>query len=253
MPSRRTLTRKIDHIKFKPGISDEMLEYLKYKVANFENDRDRECFIALDEISILGRKMFDPQMKKFIGDITLPSDAQGTVKHGLVYVLTGTHTRWKQVIGYEFTGAGFDGSLLKPIILQINSKAENIGLRINSVTFDMGPYNVACWNSFGVTAGRTATIKNYIPHPHPRGDSFRRLYFFADVPHVIKNIVQSIIINKKIYLPIDSHEQYNSPTNVVNAEHLIKMLEVQEDLVFTLNPNLKNKILFFRVIKPFKR
>lgn len=92
-PSRRTLTRKIEHIKFKPGISDEMLKYLEYKVANFKNDRDRECSIALDEISILGGKMFDPQTKENIGEITLPPNAQGTVKHGLVYVLTGIHAR----------------------------------------------------------------------------------------------------------------------------------------------------------------
>lgn len=63
------------------------------------------------------------QTKQFIGNITLPSSSEGTVKHALVFVLIGTQTRWKQIVGYEFTGGGFDGTLLKPIILQIIAKS----------------------------------------------------------------------------------------------------------------------------------
>lgn len=59
------------------------------------------------------------------------------------------------------------------------------------------------------------------------------------MPHLAKNIVQAIINNGIIYLPQDIQAKYNLPTNVVRADHLIELLEAQEDLVYTLTPNLK--------------
>ena len=128
LPSRRTLSRRIEHIKFRPGISDEIFSYLEHKVSNVLNIIDRECSAVIDEVTIVGGKMFDLQTKEYVGDITLPPDVEGTVKHANVYILTGTGARWKQVVGYDFTGASFEGALLKPIILQIIAKAEKIGL-----------------------------------------------------------------------------------------------------------------------------
>ena len=97
--------------------------------------------------------MFHLQTKEYVGDITLPPGVEGTVKHANVYILTGTGACWKQVVGYDFTGASFEGALLKPIILQIIAKAEKIGLRVNSVTFDIGSNNVSCWNAFPSRTG----------------------------------------------------------------------------------------------------
>jgi len=72
----------------------------------------------------------------------------------LVFMLAGLASRWKQVVGYYFTGDGFDGAVLKPIILQIINKAESIHLHVNNITSDMGPTNIAFWREIGITAGR---------------------------------------------------------------------------------------------------
>lgn len=59
------------------------------------------------------------------------------------------------------------------------------------------------------------------------------------MPHVAKNIVQSVVNNERIYIPKDIQKDYNLPTNVVDAAHLIEMIKkTQEESVFTLTYNL---------------
>ena len=58
------------------------------------------------------------------------------------------------------------------------------------------------------------------------------------MPYLLKNTVTNILNNGKLYIPEDIQEAYNLTTNV-NSNHLVEMLCPQEDLVFTLKPNLK--------------
>lgn len=68
--------------------------------------------------------------------------------HGLVFMLGGIFVRWKQVVAYHYTPDGFDGACLKPIIEEIITKAESIGLYVYSVTSDMGGVNRGMWRAF---------------------------------------------------------------------------------------------------------
>lgn len=153
LPSSRTLRRKIEHIDLQPEIS----EYLECKIGNSETHCDREYSIALEE----GAKKCDPQIKEEIRDITLPPDWEGKTNHDLVLFLAGIHARWKQIVWFEYTGGGFGGKLLKPIILQIIFKTENTGLEVTSGICAMGSYKVAFWTSFHVTERNTG-MRNVI-------------------------------------------------------------------------------------------
>lgn len=51
-----------------------------------------------------------------------------------------------------------DGKAIKPIILSIVKKANDINLEVTAVTSDMGSCNRAMWNSFGITSSRTSTV-----------------------------------------------------------------------------------------------
>ncbi|CAL1681043.1 unnamed protein product [Lasius platythorax] len=55
LPSSRTLRRRLETIKFEPGICDDIFEALKEKVDQFEDDRQRDCMLALDEMGIESR------------------------------------------------------------------------------------------------------------------------------------------------------------------------------------------------------
>ncbi|KAK4312015.1 hypothetical protein Pmani_016508 [Petrolisthes manimaculis] len=46
--------------------------------------------------------------------------------------------------------SGTNGTVLKELVTNVIVKAESIGLRVASVTSDMGPANVALWRAFGV-------------------------------------------------------------------------------------------------------
>lgn len=63
LPCRRTLIRRISHIKFKSGISDEIFDFFEQKVTDFTDEINRPFSLALDELSIEGGAMFDPQTK----------------------------------------------------------------------------------------------------------------------------------------------------------------------------------------------
>jgi len=91
------------------------------------NEIDKECLIY-DEISISSGRNFDNSSQSYIGDVTFPEHT-GIASHAMVFMLCGIACRWKQIIGYYFTGDGFNGAALQPIIIDILYKAESIGLR----------------------------------------------------------------------------------------------------------------------------
>lgn len=77
----------------------------------------------MDEMSITPGKKYDTAIHSFLGNVILPNHTDITT-HGSVFMLVGLASRWKQIVGYFFTGDGFDGVFLKPIILQVLHKAE---------------------------------------------------------------------------------------------------------------------------------
>lgn len=73
--------------------------------------------------------------------------------HGMVFMICGIFTRWKQIMAYYYIPDGFDGALLKEIILKIIEKAvELIGLKLHSVSSDIGATNQAMWKAFEHTS-----------------------------------------------------------------------------------------------------
>jgi len=104
----------------------------------------------------------------------------------LWFMLGDIFYRWKQIIAYEFTPDGFNGTYLKPIIEKIIEKAKNIGFRVHSITPDLGSMNQAMWRAFSnIGVHRHSLIHNSVPHPM---DHNRKLFFFADGPHLLKNL-----------------------------------------------------------------
>lgn len=71
---------------------------------------ERHCALLIDEMQLTAGLDFDPTVKKPIGLATAPLVKQGPegelvyATHGLVVMLTGLSSRWKQVVAYHFTG-----------------------------------------------------------------------------------------------------------------------------------------------------
>lgn len=102
LPGLRTLRRKIENFKFESGISDDIFNFLKLKVSNW-NEIDKECCLVYDEISISPGKFFDNSSQSYIGHVTLPEHTD-IASHAMVFMLCGIACRWKQIIVLRVMG-----------------------------------------------------------------------------------------------------------------------------------------------------
>lgn len=171
----------------------------------------------------------------------MPGHSSGvSATHALVIMLGGITTRWKQTVAYFFTGNSVDGRVYRDILFQIVEKTEELGLKVISITSDMGPANQAFWKICGITAGRHTITRNYTTHP--QGDT-RKIYIFADVPHLFKNIKNMLVSNKIICLNENIKNKFKLPSDVVAVSHIDDIIKYQEHLQFKLVPNLSESDL----------
>lgn len=103
LPTTRTLTGRIQNLKFKNGLLVEVINFLAIKV-NKMSEFDKECVLVIDEMYIEAGTQFDRSSNKVIGKSTFPSESKSLATNGLVIMLAGIATRWKQTVAYEFTG-----------------------------------------------------------------------------------------------------------------------------------------------------
>jgi len=127
LPSLRTLRRRLQNLKFDSGILDEVYDFLKIKVESFKCEYERECVLIMDEMAITPASLYDTSLNKYIGNITLP-DHEGVATNVMVFMLGGITSKWKQTVGYYFTGKSVNGIVYDGIIKDIIAKSEEIGL-----------------------------------------------------------------------------------------------------------------------------
>jgi len=144
--------------------------------------------------------------------------------HAFVIMLAGIFSQWKQVVAYYYTRNGYDGSKLKPIIETIIRKS--ISLYVHSITSDMGSVNRAMWKTFGnISGGKFSLIRNSICHPVNKE---RKLFFFADAPHLLENLRSCLENNKIIELPQTFVHIHKLSSSVVKCEHF-ELVELQKN------------------------
>ena len=200
---------------------------------------EQVCCLTLDEMSISPCVEYDPSSGQLLGNVSLEGHS-GVATHALVIMLGGVTSRWKQTVAYYFTGNSSDGTVLKPIILEIIEKAASIGLYVIAVTSDMGSMNRALWRSFGLRTGRHCGTVNKIPHPL---DSQKSLHFLSDVPHVIKNL-KAALVNRNVFtLPESIVSEHNLSSCNVSIAPVKDLAEFQELQPLKLAPKLSSSTL----------
>lgn len=107
------------------------------------------------------------------------------------------------------------------------------------------------WREFGIGCSKNLndeTLSKYlhlntmVVHPVQNKTGFpRNLFFLADVPHLFKNITQSLINNKVIIIPEDIVVKYNLPNNKVDFETVQNLFDLQSQFKgdFKLTPKLE--------------
>jgi len=132
-----------------------------------------------------------------------------------------------------YLGNSVNGKSFQPIVNQIITEAEKIGIKVNSITSDMGSSNKAMWTACGINCqpGSKNVYNNSTPRPI---DPERKLYFMPDVPHLFKNTKQSLLNNKFFTLHPDIVKKYNLPSDTVQSKHIEELARHQDDLELKL-------------------
>ena len=239
LPAYRTLCNRMQDIPMRPGLQKDLIDFVFLKLKNFP-DKDHDCVLSLDEVQVRKCIQYDKGLNSFIGYVSeeiypkqLNDPTHQLATHVLVFMIRGISMRWKQVIGYFFTGDSVTGptlwSLVKKTIILLGDK----NMHVRAVVSDMGAANQAMWANAGITCTKFA-LRNSIEHPC---NSDERLVFLADVPHLLKNIRNSLLVNN-IVLPDDIVTKFGLPSNLVSFEPVKELVKLQTNSCLKLAPSL---------------
>lgn len=95
-------------------------------------------------------------------------------------------------------------------------------------------------NSQIIVAKRKGQVVNFITHPC---DPNRKFWIMADVPHLLKNIVQGFRNHDVITFDDTIVKAYNLEGNTVQCKDICDLFDVQKDDQLKLAPKLKSHVL----------
>lgn len=73
LPSTRTLRQSLQNVNFTPGILDDIFDAMKNKVQLFEDHRQYDCMIGVDEMALTPGEQLDPCTNSIVGSSTIPN------------------------------------------------------------------------------------------------------------------------------------------------------------------------------------
>ncbi|KAF0309274.1 Transposable element P transposase [Amphibalanus amphitrite] len=161
LPSAATLSRWIRGFRVTPGVIEAALAVLRAAVQGM-GALERLCVVSFDEMALSSRYCYDASADQIL---------QGSKLQLLM--VRGLCAAWKQPLFYEI-----DSPMTNQKLNSVISVLESLGLRVTAVVSDMGGANEGMWRSSGICADRTWIINPV--------DDTRRVWVFADAPHLIK-------------------------------------------------------------------
>lgn len=205
-PSPSTLNRAAAKFPMDEGFQSAALKWLKEQDMD---DKSLFCVIHYNEMSV--RSTYE--LYKAQDQILLPSSKVQVVA---VKSLTG---KWKPVIYYKF-----DQRTNAQLLGEIVTVLEDCGLRPVLAVSDMDTSNVKIWSELGIT---TET-------PFCLTTSDNRLYFMADVPHLIKLATNHLL---------DGGYKVDGESEERNIEPVQVLMDVQRGCDLRLAPRLPQNAL----------
>ncbi|KAJ3659496.1 hypothetical protein Zmor_011182 [Zophobas morio] len=242
LPAQRTLRLRMEHLKFSPGILHEVFNALKPKI-ELMIEEEKHCALLLDEMAISPRYDFDPSTGIVIGKPTLPSsdnNYEELASHGLVYMLSGATSSWKQVVGYQLTGKSFDANMVVNDIKNIIHEGEKLGLKVDVVISDMAGQNQAVLRQLGIRAGRYSPVRGATQHPC---DPQRKLYVSPDPPHIFKNLRDHLTNGSVIKIPNEIVAIHQLHSDEVSIKYIEMLLNKEREMELKMAPYLKESCI----------
>ena len=122
-----------------------------------------------------------------LGDHTPEKQKDKLGNHALVLMYQPFAGSWVLPIGCFLSRGAAPSKVLYHILLEAIVLLENSGVRVSGIICDGAQWNRGMWNLFHITEDQVHA--EHICDPH------RKLWFFSDFPHLIKNIRNWMIKN----------------------------------------------------------
>ena len=204
LPAISTLRKWVSKFQCLPGVLDDVLAILK-----------KQMFAETKEHYKLGVFLFDEmeiwQKYDYFKNTDSVFPAHKKVQVGLI---RGLCFDWKQPVFFNF-----DTPMKEDILEDIIKQIESTGIEVWAMTCDSGPTNQSLWKQLGITIGNTSFVNP--------ADPSRKIFVFADVPHLLK-LLRNHILDYGIQI---------DPNNVINQSDFVEILEANQG-EFKIHPKL---------------
>ena len=200
LPSERTLRDYTHWVKAKPGFQSEVDSQLKDEAFSVPLDngngnhlRQYVCLV-FDEVKIEEGLVYDKECSKLIGFVELDdisthltlSEKRQIASHMLVFMVRGLFSSL-QFPYAQFPSCNLSGGTLYPLVWECIAHLEMLGFKVLAVTADGASPNR---RFFQLNSGICKTKFTYKTTNIYSKES-RPLFFFSDVPHLLKTIRNS--------------------------------------------------------------
>ena len=203
LPSTRTLRDYTHFIQSKTGIQPEVTQHLMHEARiSTIKDFEKHVAVAFDEIRIKDSLVYDKHNSRIIGFVDvgavnndLLSFEQSVNNSSENEILSSTVAKYMLVIMVrgifiplkypyaQFSTRGITADLLFPLMWEAIQKLELAGFKVIAITCDGASSN----RKFFCMHGDSSDGIVY-KTANPYTDEDRCVYFFADVPHLMKTV-----------------------------------------------------------------
>lgn len=177
--------------------------------------------ILVDEMSTRKNLLLDQKRMKFTGvedfgttdlensanqnetffDENLETDIKKNVlaDHGLVIMFQPLYDNYSQPIAVFASKGPTTGNVLAKLLVQAIVLLEKAGTKIHGIVADGGAPNRKVWTEMGCSGKMNEMFKNWFEHPL---DEKRKVFFFSDMPHLMKTIRNRLASSGKLQVCI---------------------------------------------------
>lgn len=219
--------------KFTPGINTCLLQTLS-KVVNKMNDKQKDCIIVWDEMSVKEFIEYNQHSDRMEGIVDLGHLGRllERATEVLVFMVQGIHSKWKFPVSFYFTNQSTTAEPLYALIEENIRQFQRIGFRIRMAICDMAFKNRAVYKKLGVTESK----------PYSDIDG-RKIYFVHDTPHLIKLIRNNLM---KHNFEILSKSENRTISKKVKWLHILQFYGKDKRLTTRMAPRLSNMHVYLK-------
>jgi hypothetical protein len=196
LPSMSTLNRSLGSLKPEFGFDPQLFESLAKKLSCVDV-KERRGVLMFDEVTISKNVEFRVDTCKIVGmvdfgSLTTPDHQSTEGDHALVFLFQPHLSGWVQTVGCFCSSGTTPALVLSQLLLKCIVLLENSGAIVDGLVCDGASTNRSALATFGFN-GSLHNLQNKMVNPC---DVNRKVFFFSDMPHLLKTIRNNLLRRK---------------------------------------------------------